>query len=107
MIQEIKTGLTQWVKGSLGWKTERKIVVFESDDWGSIRMPSQKVYDSLVSKGVRLDSQGGYLFNKFDTLADEDDLTALFEVLQSVKDKNGNPAVFTTVCVAANPDFQN
>lgn len=27
-----------------GWRTNRKIVVIESDDWGSIRMPSQEVY---------------------------------------------------------------
>ncbi|MFZ1705237.1 MAG: polysaccharide (de)acetylase [Saprospiraceae bacterium] len=106
MISKLKQNLAQWVKGSLGWKTNRKIVVFESDDWGSIRMPSNKVYDSLLSKGIRLDSHGGNLFNRFDTLADEDDLTALFEVLHSVRDKNENPAVFTAVSVVANPDFE-
>lgn len=26
-----------------GWHTRRKIVVIESDDWGSIRMPSKEV----------------------------------------------------------------
>lgn len=106
MVNNLKTSLFNWIKGSIGWKTNRKIIVFESDDWGSIRMPSQKVYDSLESKGIRLDSPGGSLFNRYDTLADEDDLTALFEVLQSVKDKNGNSAVFTAVSVVANPDFQ-
>ena len=25
-----------------GWRTSRKIVVIESDDWGTIRMPSNK-----------------------------------------------------------------
>ena len=27
-----------------GWRTNRHIVVIESDDWGSIRMPSKEVY---------------------------------------------------------------
>jgi len=27
-----------------GWRTNRKIVVIESDDWGSVRMPSREVY---------------------------------------------------------------
>lgn len=68
-------------------------------------MPSRKIYDSLVSKGIKLDSHGGNLFNKYDNLANEDDLTALFDVLNSVRDKNNNPAVFTAVSVVANPDF--
>lgn len=105
MFSNIKSNISTWVKGSLGWKTNRKIVVFESDDWGSIRMPSNKTFDALVSKGIKLDSAGGYLFNKYDTLANEDDLTALFEVLNSVRDKNNNPAVFTAISVVANPDF--
>jgi hypothetical protein len=33
----------------LGWKTKRKIVVFESDDWGSIRMPTNQIRDRLIN----------------------------------------------------------
>lgn len=86
-----------------GWRTNRKIVVFESDDWGSIRMPSKEVYNRLLKAGIRVDKLS---FNRFDSLASEEDLTALFEVLQSVKDKNGNPAVFTANTIVANPDFE-
>jgi hypothetical protein len=28
-----------------GWYTKRKIVVFENDDWGSIRMTSLSIFD--------------------------------------------------------------
>ena len=28
-----------------GWNTKRRIVVFESDDWGAIRMPSKAVFE--------------------------------------------------------------
>jgi hypothetical protein len=38
---------------SRGWKTKRKIVVIESDDWGSIRMPSKSVVELLKSKKHR------------------------------------------------------
>jgi hypothetical protein len=86
-----------------GIRTKQKIVVIESDDWGSIRMPSREVYESLLKKGIRVDQ---FPFNRYDSLASEEDLTALFEVLTSVKDKNGNPAVMTVNTIVTNPDFE-
>lgn len=89
-----------------GWSTRRKILVIESDDWGSIRMPSEKAYHALLAKGLPVSEGDSGPYNLYDTLADKDDLSALFEVLQSVKDKNRNPAVFTAFSVTANPDFE-
>jgi hypothetical protein len=86
-----------------GYKTKRKIVVFESDDWGSIRMPSHKIYDELLKKDIHVDNLA---FTKYDSLASEKDLTLLFEVLNSVRDKNGNPAIITANTIVANPDFE-
>lgn len=86
-----------------GWRTSRKIVVFESDDWGSIRMPSKEVFDELKYLGIKVDNLS---FNRYDSLASEEDLMRLFEVLSSVKDKNGNPAVLTANTIVANPDFE-
>jgi len=86
-----------------GYHTNRKIVVIESDDWGSIRMPSREVYEKLVGKGIRVDKLA---FNRYDCLASEDDLTALFQVLHSVKDKNNNSAIITANTIVANPDFE-
>lgn len=86
----------------IGWVTKRKIVVIESDDWGSIRMPSRQVYDLLLSKGIRVDNQK---YSRYDSLASDEDLSELFNVLSSVRDKNGNPAKLTANCVMANPDF--
>jgi len=37
-----------------GWRTNRRIVVIESDDWGSIRMPSNDTHAKLVSQGLPL-----------------------------------------------------
>ncbi len=88
-----------------GWRTNHKIVVFESDDWGSIRMPSLEAFEFLKSKGVDVISGDSLRYNLNDTMATADDLSALFEILKSVKDKNGNPAVFTPISLVANPDF--
>jgi len=86
-----------------GWRTKRKIIVIESDDWGSIRMPSRHVYDLLLSKGVPVDK---LFFLKYDCLESEQDLTMLFETLSSFKDLNGNYPVVTANTVVANPDFE-
>lgn len=86
-----------------GWRTNRRIVVIESDDWGSTRMPSKKIYETLIQKGIRVDQLA---YNKFDALASESDLASLFDVLCSVKDKNGHHAKLTANTIVANPDFE-
>jgi len=87
-----------------GWRTSRKIIVIESDDWGSIRMPSNKAFNLLVEK--KIIPRSGIPFNEYDTLATPEDLGALFETLYSFSDIYSNPCVVTAVCNVANPDFQ-
>ena len=86
-----------------GFRTNRKIVIIESDDWGSIRMPNSKIYN-------RLSNHSNYIKNnpycRFDTIANSEDLNALFSVLLKFKDFKGNPPVFTANTVVGNPDFQ-
>lgn len=85
-----------------GWRTRRKIVVFESDDWGSIRMPSLEVFSEFRSKGLSL-TQTDY--NRLDTLESNDDLSMLFDVLRTYHDRNNRHPVFTANVVVGNPDF--
>ena len=85
-----------------GWRSNRHIIVFESDDWGSIRMPSLEIYQDLLARGLAVDK---CLFSKYDSLERSEDLAALYEIMHSVKDKNGHPAVVTADCIVANPDF--
>ena len=85
-----------------GWHTERKIVVLDSDDWGSIALPSLEVLEKIEGSGFRLDNNP-YL--KYDALASENDLMRLFETLKKYKDKNGRNPVITANTVVANPDF--
>jgi len=90
------------VSNLLGWRTKNKIVVIESDDWGSIRMPSREIFEQLLKDGFRVDKCS---YNIYDSLASEQDLNDLFEVLSSIRDKNRNPVVMTANTVVANPDF--
>jgi hypothetical protein len=88
-----------------GWRTKQHLVVLESDDWGSIRMPSNEVFNNLLKSGIDFLSDDGFIYNKYDSFATSEDLASLFEVLSSVKDSTGRPAVLTPVSVVANPDF--
>ena len=82
----------------------RHVVVFESDDWGSVRMPSLEVKHRLEAKGVKLALPQSY--DSIDTLASNDDLELLAETLLSVKGGDGRPAKITLNTCVANPDFE-
>ena len=76
-----KATLSRNLSNLPGWRINRKIVVIESDDWGSIRMPSKKAFEILRKSGVDVISGDNLRFNSYDTLASSDDLSALFDVL--------------------------
>lgn len=103
LLHNIRRVLTHNIINLPGWVTKRHLVVIESDDWGSIRMPSRKVYDEMLSEGIRVDRDP---YCRYDGLATAKDLEALFDVLSSVKDRNGRSAVLTADAVVANPDFE-
>jgi len=95
--------LLNHIKNIPGWSTKKKYLIIESDDWGSIRMPSRKIYDHLVDKGVY---KGNDPFDMYENLASRKDLNSLFEVLNSFRDLFGNKPIITAVSVVANPDFK-
>ncbi|MCX5653869.1 MAG: hypothetical protein NTY65_04375 [Planctomycetota bacterium] len=84
-----------------GWRTPHRILVIESDDWGSIRASSREAYDRLVAAGYPM---GRSAFGA-DALETDEDLDRLFNVLGSVRDASGRPACMTANMVMANPDF--
>lgn len=103
MIAELKQNIIGNLINIPGYRTKRKIVVFESDDWGMIRMSSKEAYEDFLSKGYEVDKCP---YSKNDALETNNDVEQLFEVLQSVRDKNGNPAKFTLNNIIGNPDFK-
>lgn len=52
-----KSLLSVHVSNIPGWRTNRKIVVIESDDWGSIRMSSLEAFKNLLKAGNERGSQ--------------------------------------------------
>lgn len=85
-----------------GKRLDKKFVVFESDDWGSERIPYRKDIEFLTSFGINVYSNP---FNYLDSLETCDDLSALFDSLLKFKDRQGNHPVITANSVVANPDF--
>lgn len=103
MISKLRLRLQRNFLNSQGLKTNRKLIIIESDDWGAVRMPDQKVHTHLIQKGI-INSQDA--FAKFDGLESEQDLDRLYETLHSVKDSQNNPAVLTANVIVGNPDFK-
>lgn len=85
-----------------GWRTNRKIVVFESDDWGAIRLPDITKIEEYRKRYPY--PKNPYL--KYDSLASEDDLNVLFSLISDCKDNFGNHPKLTFNTVVANPDFK-
>jgi hypothetical protein len=103
MINSLKPTITRNIKNIAGWRTDRKIIVIESDDWGSIRMPNKDVYNKLLKKDIRVDLCP---YNKYDTLANTEDFEALFDTLRQHTDFKNNSPIITINTNVANPDFE-
>lgn len=97
-----KSELKIYVSNLLGWRTNRKLIVIESDDWGSVYMSDKRALEEMKTKGIPLHSH--YLKN--DTLESNEDMEMLMEVLRKHKDSSGRPVVMTGVNVVANPNFE-
>lgn len=104
MIKKLKHFWGYNLINARGWKTKRRIVVIESDDWGAIRMPGLSVRNKLLNRYPALFN--GNTYDKFDNLANKVDLSELFAVLHKYKDKNGKHPVITANTIVANPDFE-
>lgn len=86
-----------------GWRTKRKLLLIESDDWGAIRMPSKESFERIKSQGIPVDQLH---IDAVDSLESAEDLTFLFEILDGFRDINDNPAVLTAYSLVANPNFE-
>ncbi|MDN3658894.1 hypothetical protein QWZ08_24840 [Ferruginibacter paludis] len=85
-----------------GKKLHGRFLIIESDDWGAIRTPSRYALEAFKNKGLDLPNS----VYKNDSLASNEDLDALFNLLQSLRDNSGNPLKLTANVIMANPDFK-
>lgn len=103
MISGIKSILKQNICNIPGWSTKRHIIVFESDDWGSVRMSSNYAFERMKKAGMPVEKSH---YTIYDSLECNDDIIALMETLSKFIDCTGRSPVFTGVNVVANPDFE-
>ena len=99
---EVKQNILNNLKNIYGWKTNRKIVVISVDDYGNVRLDSKQARKKMDQAGLKIHSR----FDAVDALETTEDLQMLYEVLSSVKDKNGNHAVFTPFALSCNINFE-
>lgn len=85
-----------------GQRTNRKIIVIESDDWGTIRS-TKKANQFFQAKNMGI---GDNPFNRFDILESAEDFTALYDTLSKYKDKNNQTPILTANTIVANPNFE-
>jgi len=95
-------GMKRIVSQLPGVRLKIPYVVFESDDWGSSRIHSRKALQKLEKKGLFTDDP----FLQRDGLASEKDLSDLFGILSSHKDREGHHPVITANANMANPDYE-
>lgn len=99
MLEIIKSSISRNINNANGWKTKRKILIIESDDWGSIRTPDKNALLKLKSQGFQVD-KCAYMLN--DALESNDDMQYLFNFIESRPIK----PVITANFLTANPDFE-
>lgn len=80
----------------------KRYLIIESDDWGAVRTPNQKTANRISKQNKEFEAS----HYKNDSLASQDDLELLFELLASKKDTFGNNPMITPNVIVANPDFK-
>lgn len=101
-MSKILSILKKFFINNFGFKTTRKLVVIESDDWGSIRTSSKQTLLKLKSVGENLDNDA---FLRNDCLENTFDLNALYEVIEKINYKYNKKPIITCNFAMANPDF--
>lgn len=101
-IRDLASSFVRNLNNLKGWCSPRRILVMESDDWGSIRVPSKEVFEEFIHRGFSVTHTH---YNRLDGLESNEDLSKLFDILDKHKDRTGAPACLTANVILANPDF--
>lgn len=101
-LADLQSTTLRLITNFRGWKTRRRLLVIESDDWGAIRVPGPLAHEQLLKAGIPVDSSP---YDRLDCLESRDDFQALMNVIDAHRDTDGRPATFTFNTVMGNPDF--
>lgn len=81
---------------------DKKIIIFESDDWGMLGIRDLEVFERLKAKGYKLGQRNCDYYS----LELPEDLEALYSVLNKHRDVFNLPPIFTCNFIVANPDYE-
>ena len=104
MYKKFKNRIIRNFSNLPGWRTNRQIVVIESDDWGSIRMSSLDSFNNLKQNNIPVHENH---YTKNDSLECNKDMEYLMELLTKYKDSNNRNIVMTGANIVANPNFDS
>jgi hypothetical protein len=94
--------LIKKLHASLSPKTDKRLLILVSDDWGAIRLNSLNDRNALEQRGFKM---RGNRFDSFDCLETTEDIESIYQVLLKYKDHKGNPPIITAATLVANPDL--
>lgn len=83
-------------------KSKDKVIIIESDDWGSERIPNNNVREELKKSGIDMDLSP---YSKFDTLERLVDLEMLEYLLNRIEDVYEKKVKITANFIIQNPDY--
>lgn len=98
-----KRNISRFISNIPGWMTTKKIVVIESDDWGSARFPNIETVEAFKQAGYDVDKCG---FSRYDCLETNEDIEMLSHLLESTSNKFGKQVRLTLLCNTSNPDYE-
>jgi hypothetical protein len=84
-------------------KIDKKIIVIESDDWGSERIPNNRARNKLISHGVDMESNP---YSRYDTLEQIEDLELMQSLFEQIENTWGKKVKLTTNFILENPDYE-
>ncbi len=99
----MKATLKKHIINARGARLKKKYIIFESDDWGAIRIPDNQTRKELLDRELIRKNDP---FSRYDSLETTADFQALFDVLSKFKDHEGNYPVLTANFILNNPDFK-
>ncbi len=100
-MQALSRRISDYAKNLRGWRAQGQRIAFAVDDYAAVRVASASAWNELRDSGLDVSRP----MDRLDAVETREDLEALYEVLGSVADSGGRPAVFTAYVLSANPDF--
>jgi hypothetical protein len=97
-----KKNIGRFISNLPGWRTNSKIVVIESDDWGSTRFPDLKTVEIFKNNGYNVDKCG---FSRYDCLETNEDVDLMIQLFERLKEKFNKKICITLLCNTSNPNF--